>query len=55
MIPEKYLLLEARINKEVANLEKLERELARHNLFPQDSGRFPGGGSALAMKPPCGL
>lgn len=35
MIPEKYLLLEARIRKEVANLERLERELARYNLFPR--------------------
>ncbi|KYH33558.1 hypothetical protein [Neomoorella mulderi] len=43
MIPEKYLLLEARIHKEVANLERLERELARHNLFPRIQADSLGG------------
>ncbi|APC09521.1 hypothetical protein [Neomoorella thermoacetica] len=43
MIPEKYLLLEARIRKEVANLERLERELARYNLFPRIQADSLGG------------
>jgi len=43
MIPEKYLLLEARISKEVANLERLERELARYNLFPKIQADSLGG------------
>lgn len=43
MIPEKYLLLEARIRKEVANLERLERELSRYNLFPRIQADALGG------------
>ncbi|MGI6284297.1 hypothetical protein SEF58_00610 [Neomoorella humiferrea] len=43
MIPEKYLLLEARIRKEVSNLERLERELARYNLFPRIQADSLGG------------
>lgn len=43
MIPEKYLLLEARIRKEGANLERLERELARYNLFPRIQADSLGG------------
>jgi hypothetical protein len=43
MIPEKYLLLEARIRKEAANLERLERELARYNLFPRIQADSLGG------------
>ncbi|WP_406677205.1 hypothetical protein [Moorella sp. ACPs] len=43
MIPERYLLLEARIHKEVANLERLERELARYNLFPRIQADSLGG------------
>lgn len=43
MIPEKYLLVEARLHKEIANLEELERELARYNLFPRVEATSIGG------------
>lgn len=43
MIPEEYLVVEARINKELDNLRELEEELSGYKLFPKVATRSVGG------------
>ena len=35
MIPEEYLVIEARVKKELENIKQLENELSKYNLFPK--------------------
>lgn len=43
MIPEEYLVIEARVKKELENIKQLENELSKYNLFPKITSSFVGG------------
>lgn len=43
MIPEEYLVIEARIKKELDNIKQLEDELSKYNLFPKITASSIGG------------
>jgi len=43
VIPEEYLVIEARVKKELENIKQLENELSKYNLFPKITASFVGG------------